>query len=499
MGMSDNTPVTRRSTALTWDEPVELANRIGGEAAASSGVVRHRHDPADRRRLVATFPEATGADVTAAVDAADEAALGWAALGPSGRAAILERAGALLDERADGIARELVAEEGKVLAAAKMEVGRSAANLRLYAGEALRLGGQTFVADGAGTVATVAGPIGLVGVITPWNFPLTLPSRKIGPALAAGNAVVFKPSPRTPLTADRLHQALADAGLPPGVLNVVHGDGAGPDLVADDRVGAITFTGSTATGARIHAAVGLGRRVQLELGGKNPVVVLADADLEAAAHTVAASSFSLSGQACTGAGRILVEGSVHDELLERVAALATGHVLGSGLDDGVTMGPLIDEASRERVHVAVAGAVRDGAVVVTGGEVPDRSALGHGWYYPATVLSGVTAEMALAEEEVFGPVIGFERVSGLDEAIARGNATPYGLAAAICTSSLAAAQSFAARIDAGMVKINQPTTGVAPNVPFGGLKQSGTETSKEQLGAGVMDFYLRTRTVYTAP
>lgn len=475
----------------------ELTNWIDGSPQRTGGL-KERRNPADDRIVVATFAESTDADVSAAVDAAAGALPAWAGLGPSERAAILERAAALIDARSEETAAELVAEEGKLLSAARGEVQRCAGNLRLYAGEALRLGGRTHVVDGAATVSTVVGPVGVVGVITPWNFPMNLPSRKIGPALAAGNTVVFKPSPMTPLTAHRLYEALAEAGLPDGVVNLVHGDAAGPALVADERVGAVTFTGSTATGARIHSTVGLGRRLQLELGGKNPIVVLADADLDAAARIVATSTFNLTGQACTGAGRALVEDSVHDELLERVVALAEEHVLGDGMDPTVTMGPLIDRPSLERVHAAVMGAKDAGARIVTGGDRDTDGDLAHGWFYPPTVLADVSADMEIAREEVFGPVIGFERVADLDEAIDSANSVRYGLTAAICTTSMRSARTFTDRIEAGMVKVNQATPGIAPNAPFGGLKHSGTETSKEQLGSGVMDFYLRERTIYTS-
>jgi acyl-CoA reductase-like NAD-dependent aldehyde dehydrogenase len=333
-------------------------------------------------------------------------------------------------------------------------------------------------------------------VITPWNFPLNLASRKIGPALAAGNAVVFKPSPMTPLMGDRLAAAFIDAGLPPGVLNVVHGFGAGAHLVADERVGAITFTGSNATGRKIHAAVGVGRRVQLELGGKNPVVVLADADLDAAAAVVARSSFSLTGQACTGAGRIIVDRSVHDELVAKVVALAERYVVGPGDRDGVTMGPLVDANAVDAMEAAVARAIADGAQVVTGGSRPDGDDLAHGCFFAPTVLVGVRRGTALSQEEVFGPVIGIEAVDGFDEALASANDVRYGLSAAICTTDLRAAQRFAAEVEAGMVRINRPTVGAAFNAPFGGVKQSGTGTHKEQLGPTVMDFYTVSRTVW---
>jgi acyl-CoA reductase-like NAD-dependent aldehyde dehydrogenase len=476
---------------------VEVTNRIGGERApARGGGSFERRDPADTTRVVSVAPESTAGDVADAVAAAVDAAGEWRRTTPSRRAELLTAAARTLAAGADRLAAEMVAEEGKPLADARMEVGRTPRNLELYAGEALRLTGTTFPSDDGTLAWTTRDPVGVVGVITPWNFPLNLASRKIGPALAAGNTVVFKPSPMTPLMGERLGAAFDAAGFPPGVVNVVHGVAAGAHLVADERVDAVTFTGSLATGRTIHGGVGLGRRVQLELGGKNPVVVLADADLDAAAQVVARSSFSLSGQACTGAGRILVEASVHDELLERVVALAGRHVLGPGDGDGVTMGPLVDEQAVGSMEAAVAGALADGATVVCGGARATDGALGRGCFFPPTVVAGVERGSALARDEVFGPVVGFEAVSGLDEAIESANDVEYGLAAAICTRDLAAAQRFAAEVAAGMVKVNRPTVGAAMNAPFGGIKQSGTGVHKEQLGPTVMDFYTVSRTVF---
>jgi alpha-ketoglutaric semialdehyde dehydrogenase len=390
----------------------------------------------------------------------------------------------------------MVAEEGKPLADARNEATRTPKNLDLYAGAAYRLTGATFPSDDTQVVYSVLDPVGVVAVITPWNFPLNLASRKIGPALAAGNAIVFKPSPMTPLMGDRLAQAFVDAGLPPGVLNVVHGFAAGAFLVAHADVAAVTFTGSTAVGRKIHDASHLGQRLQLELGGKNPVVVLADADIDAAADVVARSSFSLTGQACTGAGRVIVEEAIHDQLLDAVVARAGRYVLGPGDRDGVTMGPLIDERAVASADAAVATANDEGARVVAGGA---RFAVGeaaHGCFFSPTVLADVEPGTTIARDEVFGPVIGFEQVGSLDEAIASANDVAYGLSAAICTRSLAAAQQFAAEIQAGMVRVNRPTVGAAFNAPFGGIKQSGTATHREQLGPTVMDFYTLSRTVW---
>ena len=477
--------------------PIAVRNRIGGELCeAADGARFERFDPARSTELVSTAPESGVQDVAAAVDAAAAAAASWRRSTPTKRAEILMAAARILTERAEQTAREMVREEGKPLADARNEASRTPRNLELYAGEAYRLTGATFPSDDTPLVYSTLDPVGVVGVITPWNFPLNMASRKIAPALAAGNTVVFKPSPMTPLMGERLAAAFVEAGLPDGVLNVVHGSAAGAHLVADERVGAITFTGSTATGRRIHAALGLGRRAQLELGGKNPIVVLADADLDVAASVVARSSFSLTGQACTGAGRILVAEEVHDALVERVVRLAGAYVLGAGDTDGVTMGPLVDARAVETMRGVIARAIADGASVACGGGVPGDPSLAGGHFFAPTVLVGVRRGTEVATTEVFGPVIGIEKVRDLDEAIESANDVEYGLTAAICTPDLAKAQRFAAEVQAGMVRINRPTVGAAFNAPFGGIKQSGTGMHREQLGPTVMDFYTTMRTVW---
>jgi alpha-ketoglutaric semialdehyde dehydrogenase len=475
----------------------KVDNLIAGEASkASDGATFERRNPADARQVVSVAPESTATDVEAAVTAASDALTSWRATSPTERAGILTAAARLLAERAEQLAAEMVAEEGKPIADARNEATRTPKNLELYAGEAYRLFGATFPSDDTPLVYTVRDPVGVVGVITPWNFPLNMASRKIGPALAAGNTVVFKPSPMTPRMGQRLAEAFVDAGLPAGVLNVVQGFDAGAFLVADPRVNAITFTGSTAVGHEIHAASHFGQRLQLELGGKNPIVVLADADLESAADVVARSSFSLTGQACTGAGRILAEESIHDALVDAVAERARRYVLGPGDRAGVNLGPLVDDRALAAMEATVSTATGDGATVVTGGERADGDGLADGWFFPPTVIADARPDMELSQREVFGPVIGFERIGSLDEAIASANAVDYGLSAAICTRSLAAAQQFAGRIEAGMVRVNRPTVGAAFNAPFGGIKQSGTATHREQLGPTVMDFYTVSRTVW---
>jgi aldehyde dehydrogenase (NAD+) len=475
----------------------QVQNRIGDtQAPASGGATFERRNPADRDDIVSVAPESNADDVATAVAAARDALGAWRRTTPTARADLLTKASRLLAERAPAIAAEMVREEGKPLADATMEASRTPKNLELYAGEAYRLTGTTFPSDDTPLVYSTRDPVGVVAVITPWNFPLNLASRKIGPALAAGNTVVFKPSPMTPLMGERLAAAFVDAGLPPGVLNVVHGAAAGAHLVADAGVDAVTFTGSNATGQKIHAAIGIGRRAQLELGGKNPIVVLADADLDAAATVVTRSSFSLTGQACTGAGRILVDRAIHDELLDKVVAQANAYRIGPGDAPGVTMGPLIDRAAVESMDRWVATAIDDGAAVVCGGSPATDGELARGNFFPPTILVDVAPGSALATEEVFGPVIGFERVDGLEHAIESANSVRFGLSAAICTRDMVAAQRFAADIQAGMVRVNRPTVGAAFNAPFGGVKQSGTGTHKEQLGPTVMDFYTVSRTVW---
>jgi aldehyde dehydrogenase (NAD+) len=339
-------------------------------------------------------------------------------------------------------------------------------------------------------------PVGVVAAITPWNFPLNLPSRKLGPALAAGNGVVFKPSELTPLTAEALVRALLDAGLPAGAIALVHGGGeAGAALVADSRIDAVTFTGSTAVGTAIHRASTPRQRCQLEMGGKNPVIVLADADLNRAVALIARGAFGLAGQACTGTSRVVVEDAVHDELVDRLAAAARARVVGNGLDQGVDMGPLANEAQLAKVRDHLATAPDDGAKLQAGDE-PLPTGCDHGHFVRPAVLTGVERDSALAQQEVFGPVLAVLRVGSYEEALEVANGTEYGLSAAIVTRDMGRAIDFARRVDAGLVKVNLPTTGVAMNAPFGGVKNSSTQTFKEQAGDTMMAFYTVDKTVY---
>jgi aldehyde dehydrogenase (NAD+) len=472
-------------------------NFIDGQWAGSASCrTRERRNPADDRELLSTAPDSDATDADEAVAAVAAGYHEWADRGPEARADVLNRAADILAARADELARELVREEGKTLSEALNETRRTPSNFRFYAGEAVRLSGQTFVTGDSNLVFTSREPVGVVVAITPWNFPLNIPSRKLGPALAAGNGVVFKPSEVTPLVGQRIVEALLDAGLPAGAIALVHGGGAvGSALVSDKRVGAVTFTGSSAVGATIHRSMGPSRRSQLEMGGKNPVVVLADADLERAADIVARGAFGLAGQACTGTSRMIVHDSIHDELVEHVASIARAKRIGNGLDPGVDCGPLATEAQLVKVRDHVDAAKAAGARMLTGDE-PLAAGLEHGQFVRPIIFTDVDRSFRLAQEEVFGPVLAVLRVGSFDEAIEVANDTEYGLSASIVTRDIERALTFARRIESGVVKINQPTTGVASNAPFGGMKNSSTQTFKEQAGDTMMRFYTVDKTIY---
>ncbi|AOW95093.1 aldehyde dehydrogenase [Rhodococcus sp. WMMA185] len=473
-------------------------NYIDGQwVPSSSGATFTRRNPADHGDVVGVFPDSNSADISAAISALAKAAPQWAATPPERRGAILESAAEYLEERADELIAELVREEGKTRAEAAMEVSRTPMNLRFYAGEALRTLGSTYPSPGEGLVFTLRQPIGIVGAITPWNFPLNIPSRKLGPALAAGNVVVFKPSEVTPLMGQRMVEALLAGGLPAGAIALVQGSGrAGAAIAADERVDAVTFTGSTEVGRAIHASVGPTRRSQLEMGGKNPVVVLEDADVDKAAALIVKGAFGLTGQACTGTSRVIAVDTVHDWLLDRVVELAGEITVGSGGDAGVGMGPLATSQQRDKFLDYVRIGREEGAELICGGE---PLGAGDGFFVQPTVFAGGSPDMRIVTEEVFGPLVVFQRAASFDEAVALANDSEFGLSAAIVTNDVAKALAFASRSETGLVKVNQSTTGQSMNAPFGGHKSSSTQTHKEQAGETMMQFYQSEKTVYLSP
>src|SRR6266516_3098608 len=475
-------------------------NFIGGEwAAAMSGQSHRNLNPADTREVVAEYPASAKDDAVAAIDAAKKACAGWAAMTPVGRGRILSKASQVLESRKVELAEILTREEGKTLAESTGEVQRAIDIFRFFGGLSYTLGGQTIPHDlPQQLLYTRREPLGVVALITPWNFPVAIPAWKMAPALVSGNAVVIKPATQAPAMTLELAKALADAGLPKGALNVVVGDGraVGSELAGNPAVVALSFTGSYGVGNQIYQQ--LARRMaraQMEMGGKNPTIVLADADLDLAAKLVAIAGFGLTGQACTATSRVIVEKGVADAFTARLIEKAKTIVVGNGLKQGVTMGPAVSQPQLENNLNSIRLAQEEGATLLWGGKRLSEGELAHGWFMQPTLLGNVKPSARIAAEEVFGPVVAILQVEDFDEALSLANALDVGLCASIVTRDLKRAMLYAERIEAGVVKINQVSTGLALQAPFGGLKKSSTDSFKEQ-GPEAVEFYSKLKTVY---
>ncbi|GAA5234939.1 aldehyde dehydrogenase family protein [Verticiella sediminum] len=469
----------------------------GAWAEGSSGATFDNVNPADTRDIVGRFQASGAEDGRRAVAAAAAAFDGWRAMPPGKRAAILVQAAAYLEANAARFAEELTREEGKSLGLAKDEFLRSAQTLRFYAVEAQTLGGETYPNDDpAMLVYGQREPLGVVTVISPWNFPVSIPARKIAPALATGNTVVFKPSSDAPLSGLRLVEAFVEAGIPKGVLNLVTGGAGqvGPAIVEAPEVRAISFTGSTAAGRQIHKSVDITTRTQMELGGKNPLIVMEDADLDLAVDLTVKGGFSLSGQACTGTSRVLVVPQVRAAYTEKLLARVRGLKVGSGMTPGMDLGPLATRKQLETVLSYIEIGKAEARLLIGGERLTDGD-FAHGYYVAPAVFADVTQDMRIAREEIFGPVIAIIEAADYADAIAKANDTEYGLAAAIVTRNPVYMHRFPLDIQAGTVKINRTTTGNLVNAPFGGVKQSSTSTFRESGRAG-LEFYTQIKTVY---
>ncbi|KGE00093.1 aldehyde dehydrogenase [Achromobacter sp. RTa] len=475
-------------------------NHIGGAwVPSATGKTAPNVNPADTSDIVGRFQVSDASDAQQAVEAAEAAFPVWRDMPISKRAAILFRAAQHLEDHAGDIARELTREEGKSLGLAKDEVLRSAQTIRFYAVEGQSFTGETYPNDDPDMVVySQREPLGVVTVISPWNFPISIPARKIAPALIAGNTVVFKPSSDAPLSGYRLAEAFIEAGLPAGVLNFLTGPaGAVGEAITGARaVRAISFTGSTAAGEQIHRTAGLTTRTQMELGGKNPLIVLADADLDRAVDLAVKGGFSLSGQACTGTSRVLVDKRVRQDFTDRLLARMKALTIGNGLDGNFDLGPLATAKQLDNVLGYVALGKQE-ATHLYGGDRITGEGFDRGYFVSPALFTGVTQQMRIAREEIFGPVIALIEVDGYEDAIAKANDTEYGLAAAIATTDARYAHRFARDIQAGTVKINRTTTGNLINAPFGGLKHSSTSTFRESGRAG-LEFYTQIKTVYRA-
>jgi aldehyde dehydrogenase (NAD+) len=455
------------------------------------------HNPARPDECLGEFADSTEADATAAVDRAASAAAAWAYTPAPQRGALLFRFAQLLEESKNELGRIVTLEQGKALSEAVGEVGRAAAEARFMAGETSRPVGHTFPSERPGfSCYTVSEPLGVVAAICPWNFPVVTPVRKIAPALAWGNAVIFKPSSLTPWSATYLMELFDKAGVPPHVINLITGQGSviGEALIGAARVRGITFTGSTNVGMHVYdrAARRLAR-VQLEMGGKNPAVVMDCEDLDSAAREIVAAAFLCSGQRCTAISRVVVGESQADALVQRILAHVARIKVGDGLEPDTTMGPLVSLGQFRSVDRYVRQGVDDGCDLLAGGAPLTDNPERRGYYYAPTVFDRVPADSPLAREEIFGPVLPVLRVRDLDEAITIANSTPYGLAASLFTSRLSYIHEFSRRVEAGMVHVNHGTASQA-HVPFGGVKDSGQ--GAYSIGSTAREFFTNVKTVY---
>ena len=473
-------------------------NLIAGEWVEGSTTVVNR-SPSDLSDVVDEFAVADEAQVDAAIEAAAGAAPVWAAATPMERSTVLETAGLELAARADELGEQLAREEGKPRAEAVGEVQRASQIFRFFAGEALRVAGehQRSVRPGV-DVDVLREPLGVVGIITPWNFPIAIPAWKVAPALAYGCTVVFKPAELVPASAWSMVDAIARAGAPPGVCNLVVGPGSvvGERLVHDPRVRGVSFTGSQAVGAGVAAglAARFGRS-QLEMGGKNPLVVLDDADLPTAVSVAVNGAFFQAGQRCTASSRIIVTEGIHDRFIDAMIARMKTLVIDDALKAGTEIGPVVDQRQLDKNLEYVEIGRKEGARLAHGGGLLKRDTDG---YYMAPALFADSAPgMRINSEEIFGPVAAVIRVRDYDEALATANATPFGLSAGIVTTSLKYASHFKRNSESGLVMVNLPTAGLDYHVPFGGRKKS-SYGPREQ-GAYAREFYTIVKTAYVAP
>lgn len=473
------------------------SNYIAGEWLSGADVNRNIN-PSDTGDLVGEYARADEAQVLQAIDAAFEARLPWQRKTAEERSDALDRIGTEILARRDELGRLLSREEGKTLAEGIGEATRAGRVFKFFAGEALRLGGEKLASIRAGVeVDVVREAEGVIGIITPWNFPIAIPSWKIAPALAYGNTVVFKPADLVPGSAWALSEIIVRAGaLPAGVFNLVMGAGSkvGNAMVNSPKVRAMTFTGSTSTGRQIGLrCMERGAKVQLEMGGKNPLVILDDADLAQAVSVAVNGSFFSTGQRCTGSSRLIVQDGIHDRFvaatIERMAELRTDHALKSGTD----IGPVASKDQLDQDCFYIANAKEEGGRLVAGGELLERE---HPGFYlsPALIVDTHNA-MRVNREEVFGPIASVIRVASYDEALVVANDTEFGLSSGICTTSLKHASDFKRNSTAGMVMVNVPTAGVDYHAPFGGRK--GSSYGSREQGAYAREFYTAVKTTYT--
>jgi aldehyde dehydrogenase (NAD+) len=458
-------------------------------------------NPANRNEPVGFVQKSDSNDVSAAVQAAKQASFSWGKISSIARGAYLEKTARILEERVVDIATTATLEMGKTLAETTGEMGRAIAILKYYAQEGWRKTGDVIPSsEEKNLLYTTRAPLGVVSVITPWNFPIAIPIWKIAPALIFGNSVVFKPAEETSITGIKLIQAFHDAGIPAGVINIVTGKGSeiGPEMVTNPAVSGITFTGSNGVGKGIAMeALSRGCKYQLEMGGKNPAIVLEDADLNHATDLVVSGAMKHTGQKCTATSRVLIEASVYDQVKEKILEKVKQIRVGNGLDKDTYMGPVVSNKQQNNVLNMIEKGVSEGATLLYGGKKLIGGQFDHGYYIEPTIFEDVNPDMSIAQEEIFGPVLCLLKVESLEDAIRVANDSAYGLSASLFTRNLEKALQFTQQIEAGLVKVNGESAGVELQAPFGGMKSSSSH-SREQ-GQAAIEFFTSIKTVTITP
>ncbi|MFZ4451587.1 alpha-ketoglutaric semialdehyde dehydrogenase GucD [Salibacterium aidingense] len=475
-------------------------NYINGEWKAAGGRISN-YNPADNRELVGTVPSSTPKEVEEAVRAAGAAKEEWVKSGSIQRGSLLYRAAEKLEERLDDVAACLAKEMGKTFAEAKGETMRGVQILRYYAAEGWKKDGDHLPSSDPGTLHyTTRVPLGVVGIISPWNFPVAIPVWKMAPAFIYGNTVVMKPATEAAVTAAKLIEIFDDAGFPPGVVNYVTGKGSvvGQALASHPEVDGISFTGSDQTGKVIaQSCLEQGTKYQLEMGGKNPVLVDEDADLERAVDLTVSGGLKSAGQKCTATSRVFIHEAVYDtfkkKLLEKVNSIQTGN----GMKQNTWMGPVISDTQLDSILQYIELGEKEGATLIAGGRRIEDGAAAFGNFIEPTVFENVTSEMTIAQEEIFGPVLALIKTASMEEALQQANNTKYGLSASYFTSDIEKALTFTEKIEAGLVRVNGESAGVELHAPFGGMKASSSY-SREQ-GEAAKEFYTSIKTVSITP
>ncbi|HKX84708.1 MAG TPA: aldehyde dehydrogenase family protein [Pyrinomonadaceae bacterium] len=465
---------------------------------STSGRTVPNINPANTNDIIGETQLATRDEARKAVEAAYNAFRDWKRTPAPARGRIIAKAARLMEDSKEELAQILTREEGKTLSEARGELTRAINVVEFCAGESRRMTGETIPSELPANFAyTIKEPHGVVACITPWNFPIAIPAWKIAPALVAGNTVVFKPATITPGTAVRLTEIFNEAGLPPGVLNLVLGSGseAGDEIVSHPAVRAISFTGSTETGLKLYAqAAPRGVKMQAEMGGKNPVVVLEDCDMALAVESTAQGAFGSTGQRCTATSRAVVIDGIADEFVEKIVSRAKSFRLGAGDDPNIDIGPSVDDHQFNTVLKYIDIGREDGAELKCGGKRASGDGLDNGYFVEPTVFDHVTHEMRIAREEIFGPVLSVLRVKDFDEAMMVANDSEYGLSSSVFTNDANMVYRFVDEIETGMTHINSPTTGGEAHIPFGGVKNTGLG-AREQ-GSTSLDFYTELKVVY---